>query len=205
MTTYHPKYGALLNSREVSDMTGFTMNQLRYFRQVPEKSPFPLLKKGATTLYREQDIEKYLEVHGAIGEEYIVPENFDPAPLVNPEFEAKSNKDFAAIAKITSYNSFSLEEKLIHAGWQSYNEGANFIATEGYRLYGLATGEDLSQHFAPDSAGYNQARKSAPHLFWPIQVYGTRAGARKVQNLDVSDQDIINAPVGEVPPTKQGS
>jgi hypothetical protein len=203
MTMYHPKYGTLLNSREVSDQTGFTMNQLRYFRQNPDKSPFPLLKKGATTFYREQDIEKYLEAHGAIGEEYIVPENFEPAPLANPEYEAKSRKDFDKIAKITTMNSFNLEEKIVQSGWPNYYEGAMYIQNEGFRLFELATGEKVSDYFEPTTMAYNEARKSQPQIFWPIQCYGTRAGLRYSQNLDVTDQDIINAPIGEVPPTKQ--
>ena len=78
MAQYHPKFGELLSSREVSDMTGYTMNQLRYFRQDHTKAPFPMVKKGNTTLYRLTDIEKYIAEYGTEGEEYLVPTTSSP-------------------------------------------------------------------------------------------------------------------------------
>jgi hypothetical protein len=201
VSTYHPKFGNLLTSREVSDMTGFTMNQLRYFRQMPDKSPFPFIRKGQTTLYREQDIQKYVEQNGAIGEEYIVPEGFDPAPLVNPTYEAKSNKDFAAMAKIKTNNAWSkVSEGLLLSGAISPIEAAyKFLEDETARLYKLKHGIDLREKH-PGKNMDAWLRMNDPQAFWEANCYGTRSLARTVHNWDLTDEDILNAPVGDLIP-----
>jgi hypothetical protein len=204
MGYYDPKFGDLLTSKETAELTGFTMNQLRNFRQ-RGNSPIHFLSDGNTSWYRKQDVMTYIQQNGVKKLEYHTTGSYEPAPVSEIDVSPERREHFAAMAKITSYNSFAREETLAQSGFGSYGEGANFMATEGYRLYELATGEDLSELFAPDSAAYNMSRKTMPQIFWPIQVYGVRAGARKVYGWDVSDQDIINAPVGEVPPTKQGN
>ena len=45
-------------------------------------------------------------------------------------------------------------------------------------------------------------RKRDPHRFWPSRTYAIRSLARKVYEWDITDEDIINTPIGEVPPTK---
>lgn len=202
MSTYHPKFGNLLTSREVSDMTGFTMNQLRYFRQTPEKTPFPFIRKGQTTLYREQDIQKYVEVNGAIDEEYIVPEGFDPAPLVNPTFVAKSNKDFSAMAKILTRNAWSKwTETLTLAGTMEITDAYRFLEDETVRLYKLKNGIDLRERHPGQNMDF-YLRKNDPLAFWEGRTYATRSLARTLYNWELTDEDILNAPVGDNPPAK---
>lgn len=202
MSTYHPKFGTLLTSREVSDLTGFTMNQLRYFRQTPEKTPFPFIRKGQTTLYREQDIQKYVEQNGAIGEEYIVPEGFEPAPLVNPTYEAKSNKDFTAMAKIVTRNAWSkISEGLLQSGIMPIRDAYQFLEDETVRLYKLKNDIDLREKH-PGQNMDAWLRMNDPIAFWEGNTYGTRSLARTVYNWDLTDEDILNAPIGDNPPVK---
>jgi len=202
MAHYDPIYGDLLTSREVADITGFTMNQLRNHRQ-RKTSPIPFISDGATSWYRKSDVVKYIEKVGGIKREYFIPDGFEVEPLEVETITLERRQDYAKIAKITTMNSFNLEEKIVQSGWPNYYDGAMYIQAEGFRLFELATGEKVSDYFEPTTSAYNQARKSQPQIFWPIQCYGTRAGLRYSQNLDVTDQDIINAPLGEVPPTKQ--
>ena len=202
MTAYHPKYGQLLTSREVADMTGFTMNQLRYFRQTPDKSPFPLLKKGNTTLYRELDILQYLEVHGVEGEEYVVPEGFEPAPLVNPTYEAKSNKDITAMSKIVTSNAWSKwTERLTQNGPMDVSTAMKFLRDETVRLLKEGTGDDLTELYPGETYDF-WLRTNDPVRFWKGRTWATRSLAREIYGWNVSDQDIINVPIGEVPPSK---
>jgi len=201
MSTYHPKYGELLNSREVSDLTGFSMNQLRYFRQDPAKCPFPLLKKGGTTFYRKQDIELWLERNGDPVEEYIVPEGAKPAEFVNADYKPSQRQDYAQLAKITTSNAWSKwTEKLTMNGPMDINEAYQFIADEQVRLYELATGDNLRQMYGNDVDF--PVRKNDPLRYWPSRTYGIRSLARKVYGWEVTDEDILNVPIGEVPPSK---
>ncbi len=201
MAHYHPMYGQLLNSREVSDLTGYTMNQLRYFRQHPERSPFPLLKQGTTTFYREADVRKYVEQSGAIDIEYIVPDGFDPEPLVNPNYVAAKKGQYDQLAKITTANAWSKwTEKLTLNGGMDINEAYQFIADEQVRLYELATGDNLRKMYGED-VDY-PVRKNDPLRYWPSRTYGIRSLARKIYGWEVTDEDILNVPIGEVPPSK---
>lgn len=202
MTTFHPKYGTLLNSREVSDLTGFTLNQLRYFRQNPEKSPFPLLKKGTTTFYREADIDLYLETHGVAGDEYIVPESAKAAPLLNPTFEAGSKKDHDAMSKILTRNAWSKwTETLTQHGGLPHEEAYQFLLDETVRLYELKHGENLREIHPGQSMDF-WLRKNDPLRFWEGRTYATRSLARKLYGWNVTDLDIINTPIGDNPPAK---
>jgi hypothetical protein len=202
MSTYHPKYGTLLTSREVSDLTGFTMNQLRYFRQNADKSPFPLLRKGQTTLYREQDIQIYVDQNGAIGEEYVIPEGFSAAPLVNPTYEAKSNKEFATMAKIVTSNAWSKwTERLTDTGVMEITAAYQFLQDETVRLYKLKHGVDLREKHDETNMDF-WLRKNDPVAFWEGRTYATRSLARTIYNWDLTDEDILNAPIGDNPPAK---
>jgi hypothetical protein len=202
MTTYDPIYGELLNSREVADLTGYTMNQLRYFRQNPDKSPFPLLKAGTTTFYRKSDIDSYIQHHGTQKFEYVVPEGFETAPLVGSVADHARRDDITKIRNITTRNSWTkwatwVTEEAGFPGVEAYD----LIETEQVRLYQLATGDDLRVLYS-DPVQFNLMRKHDPFRFWPSYTYGIRSAVRKALGLDVSDQEIIDAPVGEVPPSK---
>ena len=61
MATKHPRFGELLTSREVSDLTGYTMNQLRNFRQRMESAPFGHVRQGGTSWYVKSEIMTWLE------------------------------------------------------------------------------------------------------------------------------------------------
>jgi hypothetical protein len=153
-------------------------------------------------LYREQDIQKYVEQNGAIDEEYIVPEGFEPAPLVNPTFEAKSNKDFSTMAKILTRNAWSKwTETLTLAGTMEITDAYKFLEDETVRLYKLKNGVDLREKH-PDQNMDFYLRKNDPLAFWEGRTYATRSLARTLYNWDLTDEDILNAPIGDNPPAK---
>jgi hypothetical protein len=57
---YDPIYGELLTTKEVTSITGFTLNQLRNHRQRIETSPFSFVRQGGTSWYRKDDIDLWL-------------------------------------------------------------------------------------------------------------------------------------------------
>lgn len=202
MNHYDPIYGELLTSKQVSTLTGFTMNQLRYFRQSPEKSPFPFLKNGSNSFYRKSDIDTYIEEHGTERFEYVVPEGFKAAPLVGSVADSARRDDIAKIRNITTRNSWTKWATFVteEAGIPVI-EAYDLIESEQVRLYELATGDDLKKIY-PEVKDFNLMRKHDPFRFWPSYTYGIRSAVRKALSLDVTDQEIIDAPVGEVPPSK---
>jgi hypothetical protein len=48
----------------------------------------------------------------------------------------------------------------------------------------------------------NELKASDPEAFWKIWTYGVRKGFATVNSLDVTNEDIISIPVGDVPPLK---
>jgi hypothetical protein len=201
MTHYDPIYGELLTSRETADLTGFTINQLRNHRQ-RKTSPLPFISDGNTSWYRKKDVIKYLEIRGAVQREYFVPDGFEVDPIDASPVTEKRRNDVAQIAKITTRNAWSKwTETLTQSGVMDINEAFTFLETETQRLYLLATGEDLYELYPGKNTDF-WLRTNDPLRFWPGRTYATRSLARKLYNWDVSDEDIINTPVGEVPPTK---
>lgn len=77
----HPKFGKLITSRQVSELTGFTMNQLRNFRQRPESAPFGHVRQGQTSLYRMDDVNLWLASNPKIEFIYVQSGQGKAAPF----------------------------------------------------------------------------------------------------------------------------
>jgi hypothetical protein len=202
MTNFHPMYGELLNAREVSDLTGYTLNQLRYFKREKDKSPFPMLRLGGTTLYVKRDIDIWIEQNGGAEIEYFVPDGVASAGALNPTYKTENKEQFAQMAKITTRNAWSKwTEPLTQAGVMSIVDAYQFLEDETVRLYKLKHGEDLREKH-PDQNMDFFLRKNDPSAFWQGRTWATRSLARTIYNWEISDEDILNAPIGEVPPPK---
>lgn len=201
MTDYHPLYGKLLNSKRVSELTGYTTNQLRYFKRFPEKSPLPMVKIGGTTLYREADVEMWLKENGVSGVEYIVPDGAKHAELLDSSKTSNNSEHFASMSKIKTNNAWSkVSEGLLLSGAVSPIEAAyKFLEDETARLYKLKYDIDLREKH-PGKNMDAWLRMNDPQAFWEANCYGTRSLARTVHNWDLTDEDILNAPVGDLIP-----
>lgn len=201
MAHYDPQYGNLLTAKEVSEITGFTMNQLRNHRQ-RGTSPIHFLTDGNTSWYRKEDVLKYIETHGTKTMEYHITGSYEPAPVVGSPKDLEQREHLSAMAKITTSNAWSKwTERLTLNGGMDINEAYQFLDDEQNRLYLLANGDDLSKIFT-SVVEWNGMRKSDPFRFWPSRTYAIRSLARKIYGWDISDDDIVNTPIGEVPPSK---
>lgn len=198
---FDPVYGELITSRQVAEMTGFTMNQLRNYRMPNrlEKAPFPFVRIGGTTLYRKADIELWLQDNeGTIRVEYVTAEGQKTAPLANtPEVQDK-RLAFAQLGRITTANSF--DSMATWAIEQSgLDNGTQIIHDEGRRLLALERGlSDWKTLPIPTI----KLKATDLEAFWKIWTYGVRKVMAMVNSFDVTDQDIISIPVGDVPPLK---
>ena len=199
MPHYDPIYGDLLTSREVSELTGYTMNQLRNQRTRPEISPFPFVRQGGTSWYRKDDIALWLEENGSVEYQYIRVPNAKSAPLRNSNIDAERKGHLEEIVKITTRNAWTKWYTWFtdHSGWKdAYGDTRKWQV----ELYKQATGEDLDELY-PRGEFYKM-RMNDPQRFWPSITYAMRKAVAQVRGYEISDEEIIAAPVGEVPPSK---
>lgn len=197
MSQYNPIYGELLSSREVADMTGYTMNQLRNQRQRPETSPFPFVRLGGTSLYRKDDIMAWVEVNGGLEAQYVVADHHKPTPLATSAGNAEKTEALSKLAKITTRNSWtSMATWLIEQS--GITNGTKFIHDEGKRMLAIERGVEASSFGIPNAT----MKSDDPDAFWKIWTYGVRKGFAQVNSLDVTDEEIMSLPVGDVPPLK---
>lgn len=198
MTEYHPMYGTLLSSKEVSEITGHSLVQLRNFRQRPETSPFPFLKHGGTCRYREADIKAWLTKHGGLVMEYVVPPHVEPEPLTNPTFDHARKRYFDILAGITTNNAWGSK-----ATWLLEQSGLQnpYRQVEAWaeQLWALYTGKPSAENGWKMLA---KAKTEDPEMYWKATVFGVRKGYAEINKWDVTDQEIIEIPVGDVPPLK---
>jgi hypothetical protein len=201
MTQYDPLYGELLTSREVSEMTGFTLNQLRNYR-MPErqsKMPFGFLRVGGTTLYRKAVIEAWLEENGLITPEYFQAEIDKKVPLNQVlADDPEKRKVLEKLKGITTENSWTSM-----ATWVTDHSGlpnpTRFIHNEGKRLLAIERGiEDWKTIPTPNP----DLKAVDQEGYWKIWTYGVRRAFVEANQLDVSDEEIMRIPIGDVPPLK---
>lgn len=197
MPQYHPHYGNLLSSKEVASLTGFTVNQLRNHRYRPDTSPFPFLRQGGTARYREVDVLKWLEGTGGIQMEYIVPPNFEPAPLLNPA-DATQLLNFNEMKQIVTSNAWGskgtylIESSGMDNVYQKIDEWAE-------HFWAIHTGKPSDQNgWMP----LGKARKDAPHVYWPSITWAVRKAYSELRAWNLTDDQIMSVDVGEIPPSR---
>jgi hypothetical protein len=175
------------------------MNQLRNQRTRPEISPFPFVRQGGTSWYRKDDIALWLEENGSVEYQYIRVPNAKSAPLRNSNIDAERKGHLEEIVKITTRNAWTKWYTWFtdHSGWKDpYGDTRKWQV----ELYKQATGEDLDELY-PRGEFYKM-RMSDPQRFWPSITYAMRKAVAEVRGYEISDEEIIAAPVGEVPPSK---
>lgn len=197
MPQYNPVYGELLTSREVSDVTGFTMNQLRNQRQKPETSPFPFVRIGGTSLYRKSDINAWVEQNGGLEASYVVLPHHKATPLEISDTSVEKQNALSKLKNITTENSWTSM-----ATWVTDHSGlpkpTMFIHNEGRRLLGLERGVDPETFGTPNP----ELKAKDQEAYWKIWTYGVRKAFAVANQLDVTDEEIIRIPIGDVPPLK---
>jgi hypothetical protein len=201
MAHYDPIYGPLLTSKEVANRTGFTLNQLRNHRQRPEVSPFPFIRQGGTSWYREDDINIWLEENGGVEYEYVKTPNAKSAPLRNVLKDSKHREYLDKLANITSRNAWSKWYGFFvdQSGWKGnpYDDSREWMTY----YWKLKENEDLRELY-PKLTDFNQMRTKDPFRYWPAMTYAMRKAVSEINGWGATDEEILQAPVGEVPPSK---
>lgn len=197
MTDYHPLYGELLTSRQTSNLTGYTMNQLRNFRQRADTAPFGFVRQGGTSWYRKDDIEAWLEQNGAVKYEYVSAGI--ATPLRSNVTDTKTREHLAELAKITTRNAWGS-----HGTWLTEQSGlsdahnkVNEWAEHFWNLY-RADNDGIEEFVS-----LNFSRIDNPTQYWHAITWAVRKATAHIRGWDdVTDREIMDIPVGEVPPSK---
>ena len=199
MTHYDPVYGDLLTSRQVSDQTGFTLNQLRNHRAKPTTAAFPHVRQNATSWYRKDDIEKWLTENGVVTTEYVAIAGFSSSPLHSISTDTKHRGHLTDLAKITTTNAWGS-----HGTWLLEQSGLR----EPYKRVDEWAEELWNKHRAttPEAEEFmslNFSRLDLVTQYWPATVWAVRRATAHVRGWEVTDEEIMAMPVGDVPPNKQ--
>jgi hypothetical protein len=180
-------------------MTGFTMNQLRNQRTKPETSPIKFVRQGGTSWYRKSDVDTYIELNGGSEWEYLGGEESISTPLVNQTAVGEHKASLDELTKITTRNAWTKWYTWFTdtSGWKdAYGDTRKWQV----ELYKEATGEDLDELY-PGSTFYKM-RADDPLRFWPSITFAMRKAVSEVRGYNASNEEILAAPVGEVPPSK---
>jgi hypothetical protein len=198
MTQYHPVYGELLTSREVSEITGFTMNQLRNHRQRPETSPLPFVKVGGTSLYRKDDVHLWLDKNGGLEAQYIALPHHETTPLAIAQTDHEKRDIINRLKTITTENATGSMGNFV-TGSNGLPNAMTVIQNEGRRMLAIERGiEDWKSFGTPNTT----MQANDPEGYWKIMTWGVRMAYALAGKLDVTDEDIMSIPVGDVPPLK---
>lgn len=200
MTTYHPRFGELLTSKEVTVLTGLTLNQLRNSRA--RNTGLPFVKQGGSCWYRRVDVDAWVELNGGAQWEYVVPEGSIESPLENPDATGVRSEHLVKLAGITTRNSLTKWYSwLLEDSGVEYSVAFNKVREYQIEFHKQATGEDLEELY-PSLVEFNLMRKKDPFRFWGAFTFAVRKAVADVNGWVVSDEEILGAPVGEVPPSK---
>jgi hypothetical protein len=71
-------------------------------------------------------------------------------------------------------------------------------------LYLKSSGEDLLDLGYVSHLSFGKLRLEDPARFWVAITFAMRRAVAEVNGWDVSDEEILLAPVGDVPPLKLG-
>lgn len=199
MGLFDPTYGELLTAKEVCDSTGFTMNQLRNWR-VPtrlDKAPFGFVSIGITPYYRKASVQLWLDENLSTNVRYTPAGVDSRVPLgVASEGDFERRKALGEIAQITSETAYGVYYSAIKARNPELFNTA--LRERGLHYRAKITGtpiEELSVIVSPQ-------RLNQPD--WYLGVVPTlRELYAQQQGFDLSEDDILSAPLGQIPPLKE--
>ena len=202
MSIFDPTYGELLSAKEVSEATTLTMNQLRNWRMPErlEKAPFGVVYIGTAPYYRKASVQRWLDQNEGSNVRYV-PAGTDLEIPINESTaqDVEKAKAMRTIAQITSANAYD--------PWYSKFNQMNAELSMGemrkqVEWWAKATGKDATGvERVPPMMAYDSPQNS--EVFFIGFTLAMRSVLNQIQNLGLTDEEIISVPVGDVPPIKK--
>ena len=200
-----PEFGEMVGISEVEFLTGISKAQLRNWR----KPEFEHLAKfdeyhgeGNKVWYRLADVEEYLAQSGVAlggsGFKRVERPNAVRSSVVTPFMSDATRRALIELADInTSTMWLRWSNRLSEALQIEYPKQ---LRANQARLYALWKGVDVEG--LPVSVPYGM-KADYPEQFYVGNVLAYRRMLADLRGWDVSDEELLSVPVGDVPPTKE--
>lgn len=198
MGMFHPVYGELMTSKEVSAATGHTLNQLRNWRMESRKdsAPFGSILIGATSYYRQVVIQDWIDEHGRQDGKYHMTERDKKFPLnVAVEGDTKHREAMGLITAITPENVLYMFEKLSKQSVDIAMTWANSGKTRFIR-------EEMPD-WTPTALRLTQDTRFQHPIWFTAMVKAMRLAQNEIAGLGLTEDEILAIPVGTVPPVRE--
>lgn len=199
MAVFDPTYGELLTAKEVSTATGLTMNQLRNWRVASrmDKAPFGFVQIGLAPYYRKASVQLWLDRNLGANVKYQPAGTDKEVPLgIASEGDFEKRKALGEIAQITSETVFGVYYSPVRS---RDPENFNKVFAERMNYY-------RAKHHGVDAESLERVvspqRHSQPD--WFIGAVPTiRELYAQQQGYDLTEEEILSAPLGQIPPLKE--
>ena len=178
------------------------MNQLRNWRMPSraEKAPFGVVYIGTAPYYRKASVQLWLDRSGGSNVRYVPAGTDLEIPIAEAVVaDVDKQKAMRLIAQINSQNAYD--------PWYTKFNQMNADLSMGemrkqVEWWGKATGKDTTgiERVAPMMA-YDSPLNS--EVFFIGFTLAMRSVMNQIQNLGLTDEEIISIPVGDVPPLKK--
>lgn len=200
MTVFDPVYGELLTAKECAAATGFTMNQLRNWRMPHrlEKAPFGYVQIGVSPHYRKATVEKWLETNVEKNVRYV-PAGLDLEIPINEavSMDLSKQKHLSALADINTSTMWLRWFTRISETLRT--EFSPKFKREQKRLYSIYSG--MPEDEVPNLVYGNRFENF--ELYYVSSVLALRSLWAEINEWSVSDQELIDLPIGDTPPAKE--
>ena len=198
MAIFDAVYGDLLTAKEVCEVTGFTMNQLRNWR-LPnrlDKAPFGFVSVGVAPYYRKASVELWLSKNSGSNVRYT-PAGTDLDVPVNVALEGDLDKANALkrVSVITPENVKSWQDYLFGVDLQKTAESSNAVKN---RFLSDLLGREVTMATSVNA----DSRFNEPAWF-SAMVWALRLQINEMYGLGLSEEEVLSVPVGQVPPVKE--
>jgi hypothetical protein len=195
MSHFDPTYGDLLTAREVSDATNFTLNQLRNWRSESRKdlAPFGCIRMGGTSYYRKVVVQAWIDRNGAQTGVYHQTD-LDREFPINQASSSDLNKHqaVALLSKITTENVYNWLDS------QLAKQGTTFT-NKHWKPTWFAI-----QHHLDEPESYVTFMNRYDYLDWfKMAVPTARYYVAQQQGLEITLDEILELPVGSIPPINE--
>ena len=198
MSIYDPLYGELLTVNEVVSVTGFTVNQLRNWRNENRLhlAPFGYVAVGAKPYYRSVVIEAYVNKNGGSQSVYK-PSGLDvefPVDEVLAMDETK-RKALVELATITTANQWLKWTPFFgRVAPKTWVDDVNRLQPE---LFAKFFWSEVSTYVPYGKRG------EFPEQWFVGNVLAFRRMLCNLREWGITDDELFALPVGDVPPLKE--
>ena len=166
--------------------------------------PFGFIRQGGTSFYRKVVVDAWLEENDGGLAEYIMSDLDKKFPIERElATDREKVENLKKLQGITTANAYlKWYQWYCDSSGLTFSEASNKVEQWQKELWALHTGLPLDQI---GKFPNRKQRGEQPEHYWLGWTWAMRKAYADVYNLDVSNQEILDLPAGDVPPLKETS